>query len=99
MNRLVYGSMRIKINQHTVNKSVQKIAQTLRVARADKNLTQQALGSASGVSYVTISNIENGVVRPHRSTQKKIEEVVGVVDWVRTFSEGLIHGKTKSEQL
>lgn len=72
-------------------------AQTLKVARVQKNLSQKELGSISNISQVTISNIENGVVRPQESTKIKIEKNVGIVDWERTFSEGLIHRKSNKE--
>ena len=71
-------------------------AHTLRVARAEKNLTQQQLAFIVDVSQVTLSHIENGVVRPYQSTKKKIEDVLGKIDWERTFSEGLVYRRTIS---
>ena len=74
------------------------VVQTLKVVRVQKNLTQKELGSISKISQVTLSNIETGLVRPHKSTKKRIEQVVGIVDWERTFSEGLIQRKIKKDK-
>lgn len=80
-----------------MNNSISQITQNLRVVRARKRLTQLQLARLTGITNITVSKIENGVVRPHNSTKNKIEEVVGVVDWERTFSEGLIHRKSNKE--
>ncbi|MFY0684035.1 MAG: helix-turn-helix transcriptional regulator [Balneola sp.] len=77
-----------------MNQSLPYLIQPLKVARALQRITQQELAKASGITNVTISYIENGVVRPNKTTRAKIERVVGAVDWERTFSEGMVHRKT-----
>lgn len=68
-----------------------RFTHTLKVARAEKNLSQTELAYIAGVSQVTLSHIENGVVRPRASTKEKIEQVVGSIDWQRTFDEGVVN--------
>lgn len=74
-----------------------KIAQTLRVARVERNLTQHQLASVAGVSQVTLSHIENGAVNPQKGTREKIEQVIGPVDWARTYDEGMMNRKAISK--
>lgn len=62
-------------------------AHTLKVARADRDLSQAELAEAADVSTATLSHIERGKVRPYESTRRKIEQVLGAVDWERTFRE------------
>lgn len=67
-----------------------KFAHTLKVARANKNLNQSELAYVAEVSKVTLSHIENGKVQPQERTKEKIENVLGPVDWKRTFDEGKV---------
>lgn len=80
-----------------MSESVPKLVSHLKAVRADRRLTQQQLAQSAGISSITLSNIENGQHRPTKRTMAKIESVVGVVDWERTFSGGLIHAKTGEE--
>jgi len=54
---------------------------TLREARAKHNITQQELAEATGLSHVTISNIETLKAEPRPATRRRIEVVLGNVDW------------------
>ena len=72
-----------------------KVAQSLKIARAERNLSQRVLSDQSLVSQVTISQIENGRVEPYRSTRIKIEKIIGPIDWKKTFADGLINRKEK----
>ncbi len=74
-----------------------KIAQPLKLARAEYNLSQEELASIAGISNITLSRIESGLVKPHDSTKDKIEQVVGMIDWEKTFSDGLIHKKNHNQ--
>ncbi|XWN36272.1 MAG: helix-turn-helix transcriptional regulator [Balneola sp.] len=80
-----------------MNNSISQVAQSLRVMRTKKRLSQLQLARLAGTTNITISKIENGIVRPQKSTKAKIEHIVGIVDWERTFSEGFIHHKTNQE--
>lgn len=80
-----------------MNSFSNNFAQTLKVARADRNLSQNRLAEDTGLSQVTLSNIENGLVRPYRSTREKVERVLGKIDWERTFTDGVVHRKPKGE--
>ncbi|GAA5521773.1 hypothetical protein Asal01_01718 [Fodinibius salicampi] len=62
----------------------------LKRARVRKGLTQEQLAFVAGITNVTISNIENGQVKPNPTTREKIEKVIGSVDWERTFDEGQV---------
>jgi transcriptional regulator with XRE-family HTH domain len=57
----------------------------LKGARIKKNLTQAGLSDLSGVSDVTISNLENGKTMAQSGTREAIEKALGMpVDWVST---------------
>lgn len=62
----------------------------LKTARVNKNLTQQQLAYVADVSSITISKLENGIHQPQDSTKEKLEEILGPVDWKRTFDEGKV---------
>ena len=47
-------------------------------ARLNKNLTQQELGSKSGVSPNTIARIERGLQKPSFSTLKKLSKIIDI---------------------
>lgn len=63
----------------------------LNIARIRENWTQAQLANVCGVTTVTISNLERGVTRPQKSTKKKIESILGPIDWATTENDGLIH--------
>ncbi len=54
--------------------------------RAEKKITQSELSEKTGLTQTTISFIENGVVRPQPNTKRRIEEVLGEIDWIKTKS-------------
>lgn len=61
----------------------QRLANRLRVARAEKNLSQEELANLAGVSRQTISSIETGQYTPSallafilaRELNKRVEEL------------------------
>jgi putative transcriptional regulator len=60
-----------------------RLANRLKVARAEKNLSQEQLGSLAGVTRQTISSIETGLYNPSallalllaRRLDKRVEEL------------------------
>ncbi|RNC84464.1 MAG: XRE family transcriptional regulator [Balneola sp.] len=82
-----------------MNSSEFKPIYSLKIARMIINLTQYRLSKLSSISQVTISKIENGIVRPRDKTILKIEKIVGPVDWERTFSEGFIQRRKVNHEL
>ena len=54
----------------------------LKEARIRANLTQEELCALVDMTPASISRIENGLAMPHPATRKKIEEVLGPVDWL-----------------
>lgn len=64
---------------------------TLKKARIENQWTEENLAEVCGLTTVTISNLERGVTRPQKSTRKKIESILGNIDWVATENEGLIN--------
>lgn len=73
------------------------IVQPLHIARAFQNLSQKDLAEKAGVTAPTISYIEAGKVMPLAGTKRKIEQVLGKVDWLRTFDEGVINYKSNQQ--
>lgn len=45
--------------------------------RAEHNLSMKEFAEITGVTYMTISNIERGIQSPSRLTKGKIELVIG----------------------
>ena len=56
----------------------QQISDLIKQYRKDYNISQTALAEEIGVSQCTIGNWEDGVVKPHLSSVKKIEEYFDV---------------------
>ena len=75
-----------------------KVAETLKIARAKKGLTQQDLAEQANISSMTISNIENGLHYPTERTQQAIEQITGPVDWPLTFQNGSGERISRSKQ-
>ncbi len=58
---------------------------TLREARQEKGLSQEALAAITGLTQVTVSLIETGKVAPQAATRRRIEKALGVrVNWLQT---------------
>ena len=55
-----------------------KIGENLRRERVRALLTQQELAERAGVSYPTISRIENDHAEPHFRTIRKLAKALGV---------------------
>ena len=67
-------------------------AHPLKVTRVMHGLSQELLAKMSGISQVSISHIENGLVQPRQDTRDKIEKVFDKpIDWQQTFDAGRIH--------
>lgn len=59
--------------------------QDLRAARLNLNYTQQKLADNSELTYVTISNIENGTTVPQNDCRRRLEMVLGRrINWLLT---------------
>ena len=52
------------------------IGQQIKTIRALRNITQTELGQAIGVSHVTISYIENGLMQPNADLLARIKAVL-----------------------
>jgi transcriptional regulator with XRE-family HTH domain len=65
---------------------------TLKNARTDRGLSQRQLALRCAVTDVTISNIENGRTQPTRGTKALIEQVLGAIDWEKTYRAGKTKG-------
>lgn len=66
---------------------------TLKEARIEKQWSQGDLSEICGLTSVTISNLERGVTRPQKRTRKKLESILGPIDWNQTENEGLINSE------
>lgn len=62
--------------------------QTLKELRQEMNLSQADLGELAGITEVTISLAECGQVFPTGEVRKRIEGVLGAVDWLQTKYPG-----------
>src|SRR5256885_1354141 len=62
----------------TMPSAVKDTPHPLRLHRGHAGLTLRGLASLSGVSYVTISHIENGHAVPHPATRRALAEALGV---------------------
>ncbi len=69
---------------------------TLKEARIEKHWSQEDLSEVCGITTVTISNLERGVTRPQKRTRKKLESILGPIDWIQTENEGLINSEGAS---
>lgn len=64
---------------------------TLKVARAKRNVTLERLEAITGLSKVTINEIELGKRPPFESTKRKIERALGCrIDWTATLHRGQV---------
>lgn len=73
---------------------------TLRNARINNNLTQKQLAENAGVFWITISKIETGYSKPHKSTKIKLENVLGEsIDWTETREQGAMKHTHKRRKL
>ncbi len=70
---------------------------SLRKARQLAGYTQKELAELSGVKQPIISNIENGKVVSNPETKRKIEQVLGYVDWL-SFERVMISGSYAEAQ-
>lgn len=61
---------------------------TLKEIRASKNVTQAVIADRF-MTEATLANIESGKHWPKPSTRRKIELMVGSIDWVGTRLQGL----------
>lgn len=61
---------------------------TLKEARIARNLTQAKIASGL-MTEATFGNVEAGKIWPKRSTRRKIELMIGQIDWVGTRLRGL----------
>ncbi|PWN05643.1 helix-turn-helix domain-containing protein [Rhodohalobacter mucosus] len=73
---------------------------TLRVARIKNGWSQEDLARVCGVTNMTISNIERGKTIPQEITRKRIESILGPIDWRKTedmaiiISNGVYHAES-----
>lgn len=63
----------------------------LRTTRLQRSLTLEDLASLAGLRSATLQEIETGKRLPRRSTQIKIERILGKVDWMDTLSADRSH--------
>lgn len=56
----------------------------LRTARRRQSYSQELLGDVIGLSQVSIANFESGRIVPRPEHRRRIEQVLGPIDWVRT---------------
>ncbi len=72
---------------------------TLRAARARLELTQEALGSAAGVSALAVRQLETGKVASHESTREAIQSALEARGIVFTNGDkpGFYFDKTKAD--
>jgi predicted transcriptional regulator len=57
---------------------------SLKQTRKAKGLTQRDLSERTGIVQSHISEIETGTFKANLSTRRKIEAVLGKVDWLET---------------
>lgn len=63
-------------------------------------MSQELLAQMSGISQVSISHIENGLVEPRQDTKDKIEGVFDKpIDWEATYNHGRIHRNGKHQTI
>jgi len=53
----------------------------MKLVRRKKGITQDMLSEMTGITQEQLSLIERGVVRPRKKSRKKIESVLGLIDW------------------
>lgn len=58
----------------------------LYATRKLKGLTQDKLSDLTGIAQSYLSEIERGVNKANQITRKKIQSVLGQVDWIETES-------------
>ncbi len=59
------------------------VGERIRTFRKSMNLTQTEFGEPYGMSKMTLSRVENGLVRLTKANAEKISDIYGVgVDWV-----------------
>jgi DNA-binding XRE family transcriptional regulator len=58
---------------------------TLKDARTQANINQYGLAQLTGLTQTTISLIETGRVQPSAPTRRKIQAVLGSIDWTATY--------------
>lgn len=62
---------------------------TLKIARTRKNLKQSQVAEILDITVTTISLIESGHVTPQQRTRKKLEMLLGKIDWNATLYDGI----------
>ena len=58
----------------------------LRTVRKNSLLTQDDISGLLGIRQCTIAELENGVRLPRKWTKKKIEALLGEIDWKKTLA-------------
>ena len=58
---------------------------TLLQARKANNLTLMKLSEISGVAIANLSLVENYHSKPHKTTIKQVEAILGQIDWEQRF--------------
>ena len=53
-------------------------------ARKALKLTQQQLADISGLSQYAVTQIETGESCPNKMTRKKLESILGPIDWLES---------------
>ena len=71
---------------------MQNQAHPLKVVRSMHGMTQELLAEWSGISQVSISHIENGLVEPRQDTKEALQKIFDIpIDWEATFNHGRIY--------
>ena len=68
----------------------------LKTARKEKGLTQTELAKQSGMTQANINQLEKGDHSAKSGTKKKLEKVLGQIDWIETYKIK-VHTKKEAE--
>ena len=71
--------------------------QTLIEARQKANLSQAAIAAIAVTTPATLSMIENGKVLPRKTVRRRVESVLGEIDWLGTRLAGISYGEENTE--
>ena len=64
--------------------------ETLKITRMKAGISQKELSDLTGLTPATINNLELGRRYPQEETIKKIETIIGKVNWISTRLSGAI---------
>ncbi len=57
----------------------------LKTVRKNSNLTQADVAGVMGLTQATIAELENGIRSPRERTRRKLEGLLGPIDWKQTL--------------